>query len=55
MGVNSLKKIEEAYTTVGFAVFTNALDIPEATKMKMWQQSMQDFFALPMETKQNQH
>ena len=52
MGVNSLKKIEEAYTTVGFAVFTNALDIPEATKMKMWQQSMQDFFALPMETKQ---
>ena len=52
MGVNSLKKIEEAYTTVGFAVFTNALDIPEVTKMKMWQQSMQDFFALPMETKQ---
>ena len=52
MGVNSLKKIEEAYTTVGFAVFTNALDMPEATKMKMWQQSMQDFFALPMETKQ---
>tara|TARA_B100000683_G_C12411200_1_gene523866 strand:- start:221 stop:1081 length:861 start_codon:yes stop_codon:yes gene_type:complete len=52
MGVNSLKKIEEAYTTVGFAVFTNALDAPEATKMKMWQQSMQDFFALPMETKQ---
>ena len=52
MGVNSLKKIEEAYTTVGFAVFTNALDIPEATKMKMWQQSMQDFFALLMETKQ---
>ena len=52
MGVNSLKKIEEAYTTVGFAVFTNALDTPDATKMKMWQQSMQDFFALPMETKQ---
>ena len=52
MGTNSLKKIEEAYTTVGFAVFTNALDAPEATKMKMWQQSMQDFFALPMETKQ---
>ena len=52
MGVNSLKKIEEAYTTVGFAVFTNALDVPDATKMKMWQQSMQDFFALPMETKQ---
>ena len=52
MGTNSLKKIEEAYTTVGFAVFTNALDTPDATKMKMWQQSMQDFFALPMETKQ---
>ena len=52
MGVNSLKKIEEAYTTVGFAVFINALDVPEATKMKMWQQSMQDFFALPIETKQ---
>ena len=52
MGTNSLKKIEEAYTTVGFAVFTNALDAQEATKMKMWQQSMQDFFALPMETKQ---
>ena len=34
MGVNSLKKIEEAYTTVGFAVFTNALDTPDATKMK---------------------
>ena len=52
MGTNSLKKIEEAYTSVGFAVFTNALDTPDATKMKMWQQSMQDFFALPMETKQ---
>ena len=33
--VDSLKKIEEAYTTVGFAVFTNALDVPDATKMKM--------------------
>ena len=49
--VNSLKKIEEAYTTVGFAVFTNALDTPDANKMKMWQTKMQEFFALPLETK----
>ena len=49
--VNSLKKIEEAYTTVGFAVFTNALDEPDANKMKMWQTKMQEFFALPLETK----
>ena len=52
MASGSLKKIEEAYTTVGFAVFTNALDTIESNKMKMWQKNMQDFFALPMETKQ---
>ena len=51
MGVDSLKKIEDAYTTVGFAVFTNALDAPDANKMKMWHKKMQEFFALPLETK----
>lgn len=51
MGVNSLKKIEEAYTTVGFAVFTNALDAPEANKMKAWHEKMQEFFALPLKNK----
>lgn len=46
-----LKRIDEAYTTVGFAVFTNALDEADSVKMNRWHKKMQEFFALPAETK----
>tara|TARA_B100000965_G_scaffold406479_1_gene445624 strand:+ start:2718 stop:3578 length:861 start_codon:yes stop_codon:yes gene_type:complete len=46
-----LEKIREAYTTVGFAVFTNALDTQEQTDMNCWFNEMKSFFDLDMETK----
>ena len=46
-----LDEIREAYTTVGFAVFTNSLDETDSIKMKSWQSKMKEFFDLPMETK----
>jgi isopenicillin N synthase-like dioxygenase len=46
-----LERIDEAYTTVGFAVFTNALDEADSSKMSRWHAKMQEFFALPAETK----
>ena len=46
-----LQRIDEAYTTVGFAVFTNALDDTDSAKMNRWHTKMQEFFALPPETK----
>ena len=49
---DALDRIDEAYTTVGFAVFTNALDAEDNTNMKNWQQQMKAFFDLPMEVKQ---
>jgi isopenicillin N synthase-like dioxygenase len=49
----ALRQIEDAYTTVGFAVFTNALSDKENTDMKCWQEEMKAFFALPNETKQS--
>ena len=44
---DALDRIDEAYTTVGFAVFTNALDAEDNTNMKNWQQQMKAFFDLP--------
>ena len=46
-----LDEIREAYTTVGFAVFSNALDEADSVKMNRWHKKMQEFFALPVETK----
>ena len=46
-----LDEIREAYTTVGFAVFSNALNEEDSAKMKRWHKKMQEFFALPAETK----
>ena len=47
----ALQHIEDAYTTVGFAVFTNALDAQEQSDMNNWQQEMKAFFDLDLETK----
>ena len=47
----TLQHIEDAYTTVGFAVFTNALDAQEQSDMNNWQQEMKAFFDLDLETK----
>ena len=49
---DALDRIDEAYSTVGFAVFTNALDEQDSVNMKAWQQPMRTFFDLPLETKQ---
>jgi len=47
-----LDEIREAYTTVGFAVFTNSLNKQEQTDMTVWWKLMQDFFDIDAETKQ---
>ena len=46
-----LEEIREAYTTVGFAVFTDALNRQDQNDMKAWWKLMQDFFELEQETK----
>ena len=48
---NHLKHIEEAYTTVGFAVFKNTLSPKDRTKLNYWFIAMKQFFDLPLETK----
>ena len=50
-GPNVLKKIEEAYTTVGFAVFTNSISRFEKATMNSWSNIMKQFFELPLEKK----
>ena len=50
-GPNVLNKIEEAYTSVGFAVFTNCLTSCEQTSMESWSKIMKEFFNLPLEKK----
>ena len=47
-----LKQIHDAYTTVGFAVFTNSFDAEPQQTMSQWHQMAQRFFELPLETKQ---
>jgi len=46
-----LDEIREAYTTVGFAVFTNCLSEADSQTMTYWFQQMKSFFALEQETK----
>ena len=48
---NVLTQIEDAYTTVGFAVFTNALETKDQTDMSCWFDEMTSFFELDQETK----
>ena len=47
-----LDEIREAYTTVGFAVFTNALMDSQKTTMRHWFDYSKKFFELDLETKQ---
>ena len=46
-----LDEIREAYTTVGFAVFSNALSSSEQTTMNEWFDLMKEFFNLDKDTK----
>ena len=46
-----LDEIREAYTTVGFAVFENALSDKDQNTMKSWWNLMQGFFEQDQETK----
>ena len=48
---DALDQIREAYTTVGFAVFTNCLNKTEQTDMNCWFDEMKQFFALDHDTK----
>jgi len=45
--------IEDAYTSVGFAVFTNCLTKPDKSDMIEWFSEMKEFFNLPDETKKS--
>ena len=49
---DALDRIDEAYSTVGFAVFTNALPADDKDDMSTWQEQMKSFFDLPLEIKQ---
>ena len=46
-----LDKIREAYTTVGFAVFTNSLPKNDKKIMNEWFEQMKSFFQLELEIK----
>jgi isopenicillin N synthase-like dioxygenase len=46
-----LEEIREAYTTVGFAVFTNCLSESDSQTMAYWFQQMKSFFQLELEIK----
>jgi len=46
-----LDEIREAYTTVGFAVFTNTLNEQDQQTMHRWFEDMKGFFELDLETK----
>ena len=48
---HALDRIEEAYTTVGFAVFTNCLSEIDQAIMNLWFEKMKEFFDLPLEVK----
>ncbi len=47
-----LDEIREAYTTVGFAVFTNTLSVVDECTMHEWFDYMKQFFELELETKE---
>lgn len=46
-----LDEIREAYTSVGFAVFTNTLSNYDQIIMHIWFEDMKKFFQLPLDTK----
>ena len=46
-----LNRIDEAYTTVGFAVFKNALDYADQAAMDTWFETTKHFFELPLAEK----
>lgn len=46
-----LEEIREAYTTVGFAVFTNTLSHYDNVVMSIWFEDMKKFFQLPLDKK----
>ena len=46
-----LDEIREAYTTVGFAVFTNTLNPKDQQTMNHWFDYMKQFFELDLDTK----
>ena len=48
---DALDRIEEAYTSVGFAVFTNCLSEIDQAIMNLWFDKMKEFFDLPLEVK----
>ena len=48
---DALDQIRKAYTTVGFAVFTNCLSKKEQSDMNCWFDEMKQFFALDHDTK----
>ena len=48
---NALNRIEEAYTSVGFAVFTNCLSEIDQAIMNLWFEKMKEFFHLPLDVK----
>ena len=48
---NALDRIEEAYTSVGFAVFTNCLSEIDQAIMNLWFEKMKEFFDLPLDVK----
>ena len=51
---NILEEIRKAYTTVGFAVFTNTLQDKDQTTMNIWFDLMKEFFKQDLE-KKNQY
>ena len=48
---SALDEIRKAYTTVGFAVFTNCLSDIDQEIMNLWFRKMKEFFELPLKTK----
>ena len=48
---SALDEIRKAYTTVGFAVFTNCLSDVDQEIMNLWFKKMKEFFELPLKTK----
>ena len=47
----ALKQIEDAYTTIGFAVFTNHFNEQERSVYNLWFDTMKQFFEMDLETK----
>ena len=48
---SALQQIEDAYTSIGFAVFTNHFDYADQAVYTKWFQQMKQFFELNQETK----